>query len=224
MRDHDDEAVLRDLLEEIHDLHGGLGVECAGRFVGEQDLRVIDQGAGDCHTLHLTAGHLVRLLVDLVAEAHLFEHLLCALSALRLGDARERQCELDICEHALVRDEIVGLEDKADRVIAVIVPVLILILFCRFACDDEVAGGVAVESADNVQQRGLAAAGGSEHCDKFIFAEHDVDALQRLYLSVAGRVVLGNAFEPQHMITTFLIGGGTAQTAPSSCVEYSTGL
>ena len=69
MRDHDDEAVARDLLENFHDLHARLGVQRAGRLVRQQNVRVVDEGAGDGDALHLAAGHLVWPLVQLIAEA-----------------------------------------------------------------------------------------------------------------------------------------------------------
>ena len=41
--------------EQRHDLDAGLRVEVAGRFVGEQNRRVVDQGPGDRNPLALTA-------------------------------------------------------------------------------------------------------------------------------------------------------------------------
>ena len=82
MRDHDDETILRDLFQDLHHLHARLAVERAGRLVGEQDIRIVDERSRDGDALHLTAGHLVRLFVELVAEAHALERLFRALAAL----------------------------------------------------------------------------------------------------------------------------------------------
>ena len=49
-----------------------------------------------------------------------------------------------------MRDQVVGLEDKADRVIAVGVPVAVLVVFGRDAVDDQIAFIVAVQTADDV--------------------------------------------------------------------------
>ena len=198
MRDHDDELILCDLLQQIHDLHARLTVERAGRLVGKQDVGIVDDGARDGHALHLTAGHLVRRFVQLVAQTDLFQRLDGACAPLLTGDAGERERELDVCQHALVRDEVVALKDKADGVVAVGVPVAVVIFLRGAAVDDEVAGGVAVESADDVQQRGLAAAGLSEDRHELILAEGDVDALERLDLRRAGLVYLGDVFQFQH--------------------------
>ena len=97
-----------------------------------------------------------------------------------------------------MRDEVVALKDEADGVVAVGIPVAVIVFLCGAAVDDEVAGGVAVESADDVQQRGLTAAGLAEDCNKLILAEGDVDALERLDLCRSGLVYLGDVFQFQH--------------------------
>ena len=96
MRDHDDELIPGYLLEDIHDLHGGLGVERAGRLVGKQDIRVVHERAGNGDALHLAAGHLVRLLIELIAEADLSERFGRPRLSFRRCNARERQRKLDI--------------------------------------------------------------------------------------------------------------------------------
>ena len=50
--------MLGDAVERGEDLLLGAGVECAGRFVEDQDRRVLDQGAGDGDALLLAAGEL----------------------------------------------------------------------------------------------------------------------------------------------------------------------
>jgi hypothetical protein len=57
-------------LEKLHDLRAGLAVQRAGRFIGEQDLRIVDDCAGDRHALALAAGKLVRLEIHAVAETY----------------------------------------------------------------------------------------------------------------------------------------------------------
>ena len=56
MGDYDDGAAFGvDGLEEIGDFFLGLGIELAGGFVGEDDVRVVDEGAGDGNALFLAA-------------------------------------------------------------------------------------------------------------------------------------------------------------------------
>ncbi len=200
MRDHDDELVFGDLLEDLHDLHGGLGVQRAGGLVGKEDVRVVDQGAGNGHALHLAAGHLIGLLVELIGEADLLQRLRGAAAALRGGDARECQRELDVGEHALVRDEVIGLEDEADGVVAVGVPVAVAEVFGGLAVDNEVTGAVLVEAAYDVQQRRLAAAGVTENGHELVPAEAQAHALERVHDRVARRIVLFDVDQFEHSI------------------------
>jgi hypothetical protein len=60
VRDEDDGvAGVVQPLEERHDLDAGLRVEVAGRLVGQQDRRVVDQRARDGDALALAARQLV---------------------------------------------------------------------------------------------------------------------------------------------------------------------
>ena len=200
MRDHDDEAVARDLLENFHDLHARLGVQRAGRLVRQQNVRVVDEGAGDGDALHLAAGHLVWPLVQLIAEADLLQHGNGAGTALLAGNAGERQGQLDVCQHTLVRDEIVALKDKADGVVAVGVPVPVAVLLCGDTVDEQVARRVAVQTADDVQKRRLAAAGRTENGDKFIVAKAQAHAAERVHALCAAAVILCDRLEFHHKL------------------------
>jgi hypothetical protein len=51
----------------------GSGVQVAGRLVRQQDRRFADHRPGHRHPLALTAGQLVREVVDAVAEADPFQ-------------------------------------------------------------------------------------------------------------------------------------------------------
>ena len=45
------------------------------------------------------------------------------LAAFASGDAREGQCQLNVGQDGLVRDQVVGLENEANAVVAVGVPI-----------------------------------------------------------------------------------------------------
>ena len=55
MGNHDDQTVLGNLLEYLHDLNAGLGVKSTGRLIGKDNVGIVDQSSGYSHTLHLTA-------------------------------------------------------------------------------------------------------------------------------------------------------------------------
>ena len=200
MRDHDDKAVFGDLLEQLHDLDARLGVERAGGFVGQQHVGVVDQGARDGHALHLPARELVGQLVEMLAQADLLQRRDRALAALGAGDAGDGQREFDIRQNRLVRDEVIALEDKADRVVAVGVPVAVGVLFGRYAVYDKVAAVVAVQPADNVEQRRLAGAGRPEDGDELAVAEAHIHMIERFLHQRTGAVFFADLFDLQHWI------------------------
>ena len=195
MRDHDDEAVAGHVAQQVHDLHAGCGVEGTGRFVGQQNLGVVDEGARDGDTLHLAARHLRGLLVDVVLQADAFKGIEGALAALGAGDTGQGEGQLDVGQDTLVWDQVVGLEDEADAVVAVGVPVAGLVVLRRNTVDDEVAALEAVEAADDVEHRRLAGAGLAQHGHKLVVAERHGDLVERHLHEVGGLIGLDDLLE-----------------------------
>ena len=50
---HNDQTVLGDIAEEVHDLDTGLGVKSAGRFIGQENFRIVDERSSNSDALHL---------------------------------------------------------------------------------------------------------------------------------------------------------------------------
>ncbi len=96
MRDHDNELISGYFLEDIHDLHGGFRVKRTGGLVREEYIRVIDKCARDGDALHLPAGHLVWLFIDLIAKTDLFQRIDSPRLTLRRGNAGQRERQLHI--------------------------------------------------------------------------------------------------------------------------------
>ena len=198
VRDHDHKAVFCHILQQLHDLDARLTVQCAGGLVGQQDVGVIDEGAGDGHALHLAARHLGGALVELVPEAHLPQRLGGTAAALSARHARDGQGQFDVGEDGLVGDEVIALEHEADGVVAVGVPVPVGVAAGGDAVDDELAAVVAVEAADDVEQRGLARAAGAEDSDKFAVAQVEADPVERCLCQIAGGVFLFDIDKLKH--------------------------
>ena len=57
-----------------------------------------------------------------------------------------------------MRDKVVGLENKADTLVAVGVPVYVVKFLCGNAVNLDVATGVAIKSANDIKKCGLATA------------------------------------------------------------------
>ena len=118
MGDDDDGAAFGvDGLEELGDLFFGLGIELAGGLVGEDDVRVVDQGTGDGDALFLAAGHLADLTLGESCDAGLFERFHNTLMSilLILGEVER---DHDVVIGGPVRDEGEVLENDADLVVA----------------------------------------------------------------------------------------------------------
>ena len=200
VRHHDDETVLSDLLEEVHDLHGRCRVEGSGRLVGEHDLGVVHEGAGDRHALHLAARKLARTLVHVLGQTDAVEGGEGALAPFRARDAGQRERELHVREHGLVRDEVVALEHEADAVVAVGVPVTVAILLRGDAVDEKVARVKVVEAADDVEHRGLARPRRAEDGHELVVPERDGDAVKRRLRERRRDVLLADVPELEHAV------------------------
>ena len=201
--DHNDQPGTADLLQDLHDLHAGLRVQGAGGFVRQHDVRVVHQGAGDGHPLHLAAGHLGGLFHELVPQPYLLQGSDGPLPPLRLSHAGEGQGQLHVSQHRLVGDELIGLENKTDGMVAVGVPVPVVEVFGGTAVDGEVAGGVAVQPADNVQQCGLAAAALAQYGHEFASPEAEAHALQGVDLRIPQPIVFYDISECEHLAFPF---------------------
>ena len=73
----EEEGGLVAVAEVAHELEDGLaggGVEVAGGFVGEEDGRAVDEGAGDGDTLLLAAAELAGEGVAAVGQPHGLNH------------------------------------------------------------------------------------------------------------------------------------------------------
>jgi hypothetical protein len=68
--DHHRGAGLVEVVQEVHDAGAGPGVEVAGRFVGQQERRLPDDGAGHRHPLALPTGQVVGVVSQPVGQAH----------------------------------------------------------------------------------------------------------------------------------------------------------
>ena len=198
MRHHDDEAVAGHVAQQVHDLHARLGVEGAGGLVGQQDFGVVDEGARDGDALHLATRHLRGLLVDVVGQADASQGIEGALTSFGAGDARQGQGQLDIGQDALVRDQVVGLEDEPDAVVSVRVPVARLVILRGDAVDHEVAALEAVQASDDVEHRRLAGARLAQHGDKFVVAEGHGDLVECYLHEVGGLVSLDDFLQLKH--------------------------
>ena len=140
------------------------------------------------------------MLVQLVAQTHFLQCFGGPAAAFGTRYAGDGQCQLHVGQHGLVGDEVVALEHKADGVVAVGVPVAVGVLFGGDAVDDQ--------TADDVQQGGLAGAAGAKDGDELAVAEAQADLVKGCLDQVAGLVLLVDLFELKH---GFCLSANTAE-------------
>ena len=85
---HGHAALAVELDDELVHLLAGVGVEVAGRLVGEEHARLHDERARQRHALLLAAGQLARAMGQAVAEADAIEQLLGARGRPRRATGR----------------------------------------------------------------------------------------------------------------------------------------
>ena len=170
--DKGDAEFLVHLLElDLHIL-AHLQVEGGERLVEQQDLRLVDQCAGDGHTLLLSAGEKrhVPLLVSL--QVHQGEHSRHFLADDVLARLFDPEAEGDIVVNVHVGEQGVALEHGVD------LPPVGRHLVDALAVEDHGPFVLLQEAAEDAEQRCLSAAGGPEESDEFIFRDIQVDAFQ----------------------------------------------
>ena len=201
--DHDHQTVLGNFLQQLHHLNACLTVQRTGGLVRQQDAGIVHQCTGNGHALHLAAGHLAGVLVQLIAQPHLGQCFGGAAAALGLGDAGNGQRQLYVGKHRLVRDQVITLEHEADGVVAVGVPVAIGVLVGGNAVDHQIAAVITVQTADDVQQSGFAGAGRAQNGNEFVIPQVEAYIIQRFLDKIAGPVFFFDVFELEHVLKPF---------------------
>ena len=105
------------LLELDHDLHARARVEIAGRLVGQDHDRIVDERAGNGYPLLLAAGQLGRPMVPAVAQAdhaELLERPPMPLAGVA-GAVEQRQ--RDVLEGGMPGEEIEALKNEPNLLI-----------------------------------------------------------------------------------------------------------
>ena len=107
-------------LEHLQDFLARAGIQISGRFVGQQDRRMIHQGPGNGNALLLAAGKLRRLVIEALAKADAFQEFdgPAAFVAIRPRLGRIDQRHPHLLDGRAARQQIEALEDEADVAVA----------------------------------------------------------------------------------------------------------
>jgi len=104
------------LEQDVHDFASALGIERAGRLVGQNDFAPDHQRTGDANTLLLATRQAGRRIADSVFQAESRKQVMCALTAGRLVDAGIHRGHLHVLLCAQMSEEMVVLEDEAEMI------------------------------------------------------------------------------------------------------------
>ena len=163
---------------ELDDRGAGVGVEVGGRLVGEHDLRRLDERARDRHALLLAAGELVRPVVRVRGEADRLEQRVVRWRRSASRRAHQQQRVLDVLVGRQHRDRLkvwkmkpMFCARKSARRVVVEAPT-------SSPHTSSVPARRRVDAADQVEQRGLAAARGADHHREAVGRDVEADAAQ----------------------------------------------
>ena len=174
-------------LHQAQDILAGPGVQVSRGLVRQQDGRLCGQRPGDGHPLLLAAGELVGEAIQLLLQAQQ----LYDLADVRLVRAPSVQLngQDDVLPHRQDGYQVVGLEHEADLPSAEDGEGLVLHGEDVPALHLHPAPGGPVQSAEHVQQRGLAGAGCAHDGEEFPRLDFQVHAVQGPHLVFSCSIV-----------------------------------
>src|SRR5690606_23258599 len=165
-------------------------------------------------TLALAAGQLIRAVPLAVAQADLLQCLQRAPLAFGRRGAAVDQRLHHVLQHAHAREQVEALEHETDLAVAHVRQLDLVELRGVAAVEPVAAAGGRVQAADEVQQRGLARAGGADQRRVLVAGDVEVDAGQRHHFLVAHAVAPGDVAQLDH-------SPGSDPSSPSSAAVAS---
>ena len=85
--------------------------------------------------------------------------------------------------------QVEGLEDKADLLVADAGQLIVVQFADQLAVEPVAAFGGRIQAANQIHQRGLAGAGGAHDGDILVLADAQIDAAERLHLLFGAHIV-----------------------------------
>ena len=95
-------------------------------------------------------------------------------------------------------NEVITLEHEANGVVPVGIPVTVFVLLGRDAIDDQIAGIVTVQAADDIQKGGFSRTAGPQNGNEFIVPQIQTHIPQRVLYQFTGFVLLGDMLDLKH--------------------------
>ena len=175
---HDGRPLGVELREQLHDLAALAGVQVAGRLVGQNQLRLGDQGARHPDELLLAPRQLARVEVFLAHDLEPVEGVGHEALPFGPGHVAVRQRHVEVLGDGEVVEQVVALEDEPDVGAAERLPVLGPQAVDGLAEEVVLAGPRRVVHPQNVEQGRLAGAGRPHDGDELARGDVEGDAAQ----------------------------------------------
>src|SRR5437763_1634698 len=103
-----------ELVEEVKDVCGGLGIEVAGWLVAQDEGRFPNDCSSNRHPLAFTTGHLRWSRPHALRQTYLLQDFDCPPSAFLRFDVLVQQPKLDVVHGSAVAEQLKRLEHKSD--------------------------------------------------------------------------------------------------------------
>jgi len=215
VRDHHDGLAefFVGLAQHVEDNRGILGIEVAGRLVGENDGGTIDERTRQGDALLLASGELVGAMVETSGDAEQFGNLLqvCGIGSAEAGDVGS---DVDVALSGKRGEKVEFLEDESYFAFAEAGALGVGKRGEIDAVDGDAAGVGAGKASEQVKERGLAAAGRADYGDELTLLHAERDAAQRGHVNLANAVSFAefsSLDEGGHPIKTISHGEGESQ-------------
>src|SRR5690606_7111356 len=151
---HDDGiSSLMKLMEQAHDVMGGLTVQVTCWFIGENYTGVVHQSTGNGDTLSLPAGQFVGFVMNPIFKPHAFQRHKCLVLSVRFIVTRIDQWQGNVIQAGGTRKQVEGLENKTDFLVPYFRKFILRHVTYIFGIQyvGTCCGGI--ETADDVHQR-----------------------------------------------------------------------
>ena len=145
-------------MQDFHHLLCGGTVQISRRFVRHDNRGVLCQRPGDGHPLLLSAGKLGCLGLGIGRHIHHIDVFRDVLLLLRPRHAGQHHAQLNVLVYGITVHQVEVLENISDVFLPVPFVIFRSVAAGILSCDEKFPLFIAVQSGNDVQQRGLAAA------------------------------------------------------------------
>src|SRR5438552_2185380 len=168
-------------VDQLHELGGGIGIQVARRFVGEDDGRLGRQRTRDRHSLLLTARQLARAVAQPVLEPDDFERPQRPPPRFTRGTPGQQQRQLDVLERVQHGQQVVALEYETHPPRTLVRLLAVRQLGQPLTLEQHIARFEVLKAGQTVQQCRLATARWSDDGHDLTAIDLQIYAPQRRY-------------------------------------------